>query len=222
MNRWMRERIWFLRMQQRGYSFSTETVPPEIRYDQVQRILSQDTSTCAILSYVFLVRAPLTFGHSQLVTKILSTTQYHEADIFEMTAPIIKGVISVFENVLGSNYSHKSPEFQKLAELTRTHKRYLKTLVLRSSAKENSEGEYKVHLVPYFESHAEECQKRYRAIHHLDSDTGGLLGWLGERETEIDRWQIESETPWALKLDEIANVDLNMKWFAQLLSKAWL
>lgn len=221
MDHWMIERTWFVKMAQVGAVFSTESVPSEKRYDEIQKKLNRDTKSCSTLSYIFLVRAPLTFGHSQIVTKFLSVGQQCEADLFEMVAPTIKGAICVFEKVLGSEWLHKSPEFAELAALTRTHKRYIKTLVLRSSAKENREGEYKVHLVPYFDSHAEECQERYRTIHHLDSGTGGLLGWLGERETEVDRWQIQSETPWAIKLDEIANIDLNMKAFARRLAEAW-
>jgi hypothetical protein len=119
----MIERMWFLRMEQTGDSFSTESGPPEERYDEVQKLLSQDTQSCRILSYVFLVRAPLTFGHSQLVTKVFDAGQHHEADLFEMVVPMIKGAISVFENVLESSRFHERPEFRKLAELTRTHKR---------------------------------------------------------------------------------------------------
>lgn len=221
MDHWMIERTGFVKMAQEGGAFSTESIPREKRYDEIQKKLKQDTKAYATLSYIFLVRAPLTFGHSQIVMKFLSIGLQNEADLFEMIAPTIKGAISVFEQVLGSEWLHRSPEFAALAELTRTHKHYLKTLVLRSSAKENRDGEYKVHLVPYFDSHAEQCQERYRAIHHLDCGTGGLLGWLGERETEVDRWQIPSENPWGVKLDEIANVDLNMKAFARRLAEAW-
>ncbi|MEE8423908.1 MAG: hypothetical protein V3S49_05150 [Thermodesulfobacteriota bacterium] len=220
MDHWMKERTWFLKMVHEGDAFSTESMKQTERYDEIQKKLNQDNKSCSTLSYIFLARAPLTFGHSQLVMKFLSVKQQNEADFFEMVAPTIKGAISVFEKVLGSDCLHKSPEFTKLAELTRTDESYLKTLVLRASADECPKGEYKVHLVPYFESHAEKCQERYRGIHHINSGTGGLLGWLGKRETEVDRWQISSETPWAVKLDEIANIDLNMKEFARLLAKA--
>jgi hypothetical protein len=221
MDSWKRERTWSLRMESTSASFSMESVPSKKRYEKIQEILRQDTRSSEILSYIFLSRAPLTFGHSQLVTRVRSITKPHEADLFEMVSPMIKGAISVFESVLGSRRFQENSDFKKLAKLTRTHKRYLKILVLRASAEEKPEWEYKIHLVPYFESHAEQCQERYRGIHHLDSDTGGLLGWLGERETEVDRWQIPSEIPWAVKLDEIANVDLNMKRFAEILTEAW-
>ena len=211
MDSWMIERTWFLRKDKEGDIFSSESVPREKRYEAIQNNLKQDTNYASKLSYIFLVREPLTFGHSQLVIKLLSFPEEpKESVLFGMAAPIIQSAISVFENVFAYECVHLRPEFARLAQVTWTDEAYVKTLILRSSAKESDGTEYKVHLVPYFGSHAEKCQKRYGNIHGGDSShKGGLLGWLGEMETEVDRLR----TP-----DEIANHDWGMELLAKLLA----
>jgi hypothetical protein len=94
-------------------------------------------------------------------------------------------------------------------------------LVLRSSAQEIVDKEYKVHLVPYFESHAELCKKRFQSLHTVPNDqTGGLLGWLGGREDDVDRWEVDPN-PTKPILDQIANEHLKMTVLAQELRKLW-
>ena len=48
---------------------------------------------------------------------------------------------------------------------------------------------------------------------------GGLLGWLGERENQVDEWEVDSL--WKYKLDEIANSDLGMKGLANHFRSLW-
>ena len=49
---------------------------------------------------------------------------------------------------------------------------------------------------------------------------GGLLGWLGERENDVDEWEVGS--PWKYKLDEIANKDLEVEELAKHFRSLWL
>jgi hypothetical protein len=90
----------------------------------------------------------------------------------------------------------------KLREYTKTSGKYIKTLVLKASANEN-ENEYKIHLIPYFESHL--CVTT--ALFHKDRDIdknkkGGLFRWLGveERrlEDQIELWRDTCHFPTAL------------------------
>ena len=60
----------------------------------------------------------------------------------------------------------------------------MKTLVLRASAAEK-QGEYKVHLVPCFESHLKSANDLLRA-RFGGRDEGGLLYWIGQREDLVD------------------------------------
>jgi hypothetical protein len=164
----------------------------------------------------------LTFGHSQLIFSVRGE-RLKETARFGKVAKIIKSSISAFEQVLGSEKVHtKNPEFKRLAEITRTKGKYIKTLILRTSADEKH-AEYKIHLVPYFESHASNCKSRYQTLHFIKDrrnsateKTGGLLAWLGERETEVDRW-LKDPHPWAKILDQKALKDWKMDKLATLL-----
>lgn len=165
---------------------------------------------------LFLVQTPLTFGHSQLIMKFPPRSD--ESTRFLRAADFIQKALVSFKQVLSPKILK---EFKVLAEHTLTNGTYIKTLVLRTSAHEEK-NEYKVHLVPYFRSHARACQKRYTAIHKVDpKEQGGLIGWLGERETIVDNWQIKGDNPFDGDLDEIANKKWKLSRLAKRLSQAW-
>lgn len=107
-----------------------------------------------------------------------------------------------------------------MADLTLTKDKYLKTLILRVSADEDVDTTYKVHLVPYFGSHESACQKWYTSIHKVKPDAkGGLIGWLGERETLVDSWI--NDNPFGGDLDKVMTVDLKLEKLTDLLCKEW-
>lgn len=169
--------------------------------------------------HILLSRSPLTFGHSQLVIPAPFGREQAEEKFFEWGSEIIKRAIVVFRKVFREKEIHKEPEFSNLSEMTFTYGKYIKTLILKSSANENVSEKYKIHLVPYFESHDKECQKRFHARHRvLPNKKGGLLGWLGEREDEVDKWEVDY-SPCKDRLDVIANCDLNMLELAKRLQR---
>lgn len=144
--------------------------------------------------HIFLVNRPLTFGHSQLVMPIptnLSSTK--ESIIFEYASIIIKRAIKGFEEAFGEEQLHSEEKFCSLAKRTLSNGRYEKTIIMRVSADEDQKKVYKVHLVPYFKSNADLCQERYYSIRKIPEKRGGLIGWLGDRETEVDCWQISKD-----------------------------
>src|SRR3989338_7790588 len=127
---------------------------------------------------IFLVYAPLTFGHSQLCMTFEKDTE--ESHQFHEAARLIERAVRVFRTQLDQLSGDLT--FRALADLTLTHGSYVKTLILRTSASEKLD-EYKVHLVPYFSSHARRCQKLWTSVHNVPGDEeGGLIKWLGERE----------------------------------------
>lgn len=206
-------RTWFLKNE-----WSSESVNATERYHAIQKRAAQDTQDYSFTARIFLVHAPLTFGHSQLVMDFSSDTQSDESTRFFQSADIIRKALFAFKMALNSDTVQK---FKTLAQITLTNGSYLKTLILRTSAKEEG-NVYKVHLVPYFESHESACQNRFTSIHNIDpEEKGGLLGWLGERETIVDSWQIESDNPFKEKLDNIANNDWRLPQLAELLCQAW-
>lgn len=153
--------------------------------------------------HVFLVDRPLTFGHSQLVMPIPPTLSTTEENVsFALASIIIQCAIKGFENAFKEEKKeelHTQRQFYDLAEQTCSYGRYIRTLVMRVSASETQTEEYKVHLVPYFESNAGQCQQRYCATHNLPpGNRGGLIGWLGDRETEVDRWPTGMTDTWKL------------------------
>jgi hypothetical protein len=46
------------------------------------------------------------------------------------------------------------------------------------------------------------------------------LWWLGEREDEVDKWEVNSN-PWKYLLDDIANNDLKMPKLAGIFRTLW-
>jgi hypothetical protein len=167
---------------------------------------------------VFFSRSPLTFGHSQL---LIPSHGDCEPDLFRLASEIIYNVISTFSTIFGSpKLLHERRIFKPLAENTVTGGPYNKTLVLRASAQETN-AEYKIHLVPYFESHVELCRKRFHSLHAVTPErTGGLLGWLGEREDDVDKWEVDPNLTQPM-LDSIANEHLRMADLAQEFRDTW-
>jgi len=214
----IKERIWFWK-ENKGWS-SESVKEPSKRYDEIQKRLDdvKQRKSCLEVSYIFLVKQPYTFGHSQLVMEFRGEDVPNEAEHFKQAASTIQKALSAFKHELIPKTIER---FSELAKVTLTEKSYIKTLILRTSADEDIHTNYKVHLVPYFESHEWACQKRYCAIHRvLSKERGGLVGWLGERETEVEKWGLKSETPWAFMLDEIANTKWKLPELAEQLAGA--
>ena len=131
---------------------------------------------------VMIVEAPLTFGHSQLILK--SNKNLFEEDMFINASNSIKKCINIMRNKLPT--AVKNNTWKELCAYTKTTGGYKKTILLKVSADEKKE-EYKVHLVPYFESHLESTTQLFHLDHHVDKNrTGGLLGWLGKQERRVD------------------------------------
>lgn len=153
--------------------------------------------------YIFLVNRPLTFGHSQLVMPIpMNLRSTKETTSFECASIIIKRAIKGFEEAFGEDKLHSEAKFCNLAKRTLSYGRYEKTIIMRVSADEDPKEVYKVHLVPYFESNAALCQERYYSVHKVPDKRGGLIGWLGDRETEVDCWRIGN--------DELSKIAINI------------
>ena len=129
-----------------------------------------------------IVEAPITFGHSQL---ILTTHKNLEEDVkFEMASLAIKRCLPIIKECIPT--AVENDIWKKLKEYTDTKGQYIKTLILKASADEN-ENQYKVHLVPYFNSHFCSTKRLFHQDRDVDKKrTGGLLRWLGEREKELD------------------------------------
>jgi hypothetical protein len=167
---------------------------------------------------IFLSRSPLTFGHSQLLIPYDGDS---EQDLFRLASEIICKAISTFSAMFSDDKPpHQEEIFEPLAKMTLTGGHYVRTLVLRASANESS-NEYKVHLVPYFKSHKELCRKRFHSLHTVTPDKeGGLLGWIGEREDIVDKWEVDPN-PVQSTLDHIANEHLKMSELAKRLHVSW-
>jgi hypothetical protein len=150
----------------------------ELRKEVDARIWYRSTG-----AFAFLVDAPHTLGHSQLVLKVCESTQ--EEHIFA-TASIHAAIcIETLRTKLCTKVPSRRKEWRQLAEYTGTSGSYKKTLVLRVSADEEADT-YKVHLVPYFASHLQATGNLFRATHHRKEGTGGLIHWLGLREVLLD------------------------------------
>lgn len=216
-------------------------------WNKVEKKVEKDEYWNKINKYphIFLCRAPLTFGHSQLVIphpgkKIDNEPiSIKEEKYFEWASVIIKSTIAVFNMAFKDKEIDIEKEFKNLAKLTLTEDKYIKTLILKASADEeattNNETkqynlkEYKVHLVPYFESHAKRCKELYQSLHDVTcTEKGGLLKWLGEMENKADGWE-KDLSPYKYKinkrdkysLDDIANHDLKMPALAKELRRTW-
>lgn len=131
-------------------------------------------------AFAFLVDAPHTFGHSQLVLKVSTSDQ--EERFFSKAA----GHVAKCIRRLRTQLPRRSRTWRQLADYTNTKGTYKKTLILRVSADEGADT-YKIHLIPYFASHLKSTRKLYQATHNLgEKKTGGLLHWLGLREVLLD------------------------------------
>jgi len=181
-------RTWFLKIQKNGWS--SESVDATERYDKIQERACKKSNCCSIEAKIFLVDTPFTFGHSQLIINFLDDIHTTESFQFEIAAPIIQKTLFVFKEVLSLK---TLKEFKNLSKFTNTRNKdnyYIKTLILRVSAQEASGKEYKVHLVPYLKSTTDDCKKWYDNKHGCNHKApGGLVGWLGERETDVERWK---------------------------------
>lgn len=129
--------------------------------------------------HIFLVNRPLTFGQSQLVIPIPSNLQTEkESILFECASILIKLAIKGFEKVFDMNVKDIKAEFPDLANRTLSYGIYEKTIIMRVSADEDKSREYKVHLVPYFQSNASLCQERYCSLQKVSQDKKGGANWL--------------------------------------------
>jgi len=216
-------RLWYL---PKGWETVSE-LRPVTDYFKSSKLLQKATSwpddcdweKIEKSPYIFLSRSPFTFGHSQLVVPSPGDCEH---SLFRLASKIIYCVISTFRSAFADQKLHESQAFVSLTEKTLTYGPYKKTLVLRASADEDSKKRYKVHLVPYFASHASLCKKRFQSLHAVKPDDdypGGLLGWLGEREDDVDRW--EANSTHKKNLDRIANENLRMPDLAQKLRELW-
>jgi hypothetical protein len=217
----MKERIWFWKDSK--WPSKPESMNPSNRYEKIQgriREVIENIKKCkkgmkfySPVYYIILVHTPFTFGHSQLVMKFYGDKQPDEPSRFRLATPIIEKALFVFQQVFNSG--RITNDFENLKKVTLTEGHYIKTLVLRASANEISNvehpkykdhTEYKVHLVPYFRSHEERCKERYDSIHAVynSKENGGLLGWLGTRETILDSWQLKNDNPFMCDLNKIA------------------
>ncbi len=147
----------------------------ELRKEVVNRIWYKANG-----AFAFLVDAPHTFGHSQLVVAIRSDK---EDKCFSNTARHIAACIAKLRAWLPAPGDRR---WKSLAKYTRSSGPYKKTLILRVSADED-EKMYKIHLIPYFKSHLDATNKLYRVTHDKRrNEKGGLLNWLGQREVMLD------------------------------------
>jgi len=184
--------------------------------------VKNDWASVSKSPYIFLTNAPLTFGHSQLVIPIdYMTNSVNESTFFSTASPIITITLKVFNDVFGKKKIHFKAAFQKLAMDTYSYGKYLKTLVLRTSASEKPDREFKVHLVPYFQSNQVECHKRFHSHHKAPPHKhGGMIGWLGERETQVDKWLVDG-FPGSLSLDQIGRDVWKLPALAKQLKRVW-
>jgi hypothetical protein len=131
---------------------------------------------------VYLVESPLTFGHSQLILKTEKVTP--EEDMFEMASPVLKESIRTLKEKLPE--ALEDPVWKTLRDYTKTSGRLIKILILKVSADE-TEKQYKVHIVPYFESHLCLTTMLFQKGRDIDKcKTGGMIRWLGEQEKRLD------------------------------------
>ena len=131
-------------------------------------------------AFAFLVDAPLTFGHTQLVLRVVCRA---EERLFSRSAPHIVECVRRLRTLLPGRLEN----WEHLATYTKTEGAYKKTLLLRVSADEQGDM-YKIHLVPYFESHLKStCRLYQETLGFSDGGIGGLLHWLGKTEVRRDR-----------------------------------
>lgn len=131
---------------------------------------------------IYLVESPLAFGHSQLILKTSKITP--EEDMFEVASPLLKESIRILKERLPE--AVEDPVWKTLRDYTKTSGRLIKILILKVSANE-TEKQYKVHIVPYFESHLCLTTMLFQKGRDIDKyKTGGMIRWLGEQERRLD------------------------------------
>ena len=131
---------------------------------------------------VYLVESPLTFGHSQM--NLQTEKIMPEEDMFEIAALVLKESIRVLKEKLPK--AMEDPVWKTLRDYTKTSGRLIKILILKVSADE-TEKQYKVHIVPYFESHLCLTTMLFQKGRDIDKcKTGGMIRWLGEQEKRLD------------------------------------
>jgi hypothetical protein len=114
--------------------------------------------------------------------------------MFAISSSVIKECLPIINERLPKALGN--PLWKTLREYTKTKGRLIKTLILRVSADE-VERQYKVHIVPYFESHLCLTTMLFQQGRRLDkSKTGGLIHWLGEQERNVeDKIELLRDTP---------------------------
>lgn len=128
-----------------------------------------------------------------------------EEEAFSLAAQHIKRCITVFRRVLCKNVA----SYEQLADYTKTSGSYCKTAILRASANETNR-QYKVHLVPLFDSHLDDMMRLHQATQQLTWPIrGGMLHWLGDREVSVDRdamgrTSVYHERVVSFRLDDLA------------------
>lgn len=178
-----------------------------------------DWSQISSYPHIFLTNAPLSFGHSQLI--IPSKHKNDEATLFQSASEIIVGVLRVCQNIFGKQKIQSKQKYEALAANTYSYGKFIKTLVLRTSANEKHGRELKIHFVPYFESNQTECHKRFHSLHTTGPDNkGGLIGWLGERETQMDKWLVDG-FPGPVSLDKIGRDVWKLPELAKQFHQTW-
>jgi len=131
---------------------------------------------------VYLVESPFTFGHSQLIFTTKETVP--EEDMFDMSSSVIKESIRILKGKLPE--AVQKPIWKTLRDFTKTSGRLIKILLLKVSADE-AERQYKVHIVPYFESHLCLTTMLFQKRRDVDKNkTGGMIYWLGKQEKRLD------------------------------------
>jgi hypothetical protein len=131
---------------------------------------------------VMIVESPITFGHSQLILE--TEKDISEEDMFEKSSSVIKECIHILKEKLPK--AVEDPVWKSLRDYTKTSGRLIKILILKVSANEKGK-QYKVHIVPYFESHLCLTTILFHKGRDIDKGkTGGMIRWLGEQEKRVD------------------------------------
>ncbi len=190
------DRIWYLPVsykdnliKENWNSIYSEGAIPSQRWDKIDWEIAERGP------YIFLSRAPITFAHSILVVpRPHQSKSVDEATFFRWSAYLIERALYIFNIAFGVKKIHTSADYRILAEKTLSNGEYIKTLILKANANEDLNTIYKVHLLPYFKSHDIDCQQRFLALHRsvdLGEQKGGLLGWIGQREDQVDKYEVE-------------------------------
>lgn len=152
-------------------------------------------------SYIFLTQEPLTFGHSQL--RMVTKYDWSEEIAYIKASQQVGKAIAALTEVLANQCVQE--QFPALSNYTGRKGAYIKTAVLRVSAEE-ARNEYKVHLCPIWESGLEKSGELLRrsAPWLPEGQNGGLINWLGHRETltYTDAHSPETKGLFAQKVEE--------------------